>query len=294
MHLRRRCRTTWVSLLGLLLALQLPLAAHAEGASEVRTYVTSIHRLYENLEYERALEQISRAKRLAQGVDDDVILTLYEGVILADLNRLDEATAAFKSALLLRPEAKLPVVVAPKVARLFERLRKEAKRELARMGKGEAERRQAQARPRTPEPPNSSTEVPAEETRASEAVAPQPPPAPAAATEVSSRASLRSRALLPALAGGVLLAAGGVSYGMARSEQNRLRTGAPELDTLEAARTGASRGRTWQTVGFGLLGAGVVSLGIATGMYVLGAPTEPVALGVGTDGTSAFVYGRWP
>ena len=33
----------------------------------------------------------------------------------------------------------------------------------------------------------------------------------------------------------------------------------------------------------------------ATGMYLFGAPRdEAPALGLGTDGTSAILYGRWP
>ena len=123
-------------------------------------------------------------------------------------------------------------------------------------------------------------------------VVPQPvPPAP---VEASTPVNLRAHALLPAIAGGVLLAAGGVSLGLSTSERSKLRNVDPALDNLEAARATARRGRTYQTVGFGLMAAGVVGLSAATGLYVLGAPAESSTLGVTTDGTSAFVFGRWP
>jgi hypothetical protein len=38
----------------------------------------------------------------------------------------------------------------------------------------------------------------------------------------------------------------------------------------------------------------IVGLGLASSLYVMGVPDEPVRLGIGTNGTSAFVYGRWP
>ncbi|MFP2934620.1 hypothetical protein ACLESO_57830, partial [Pyxidicoccus sp. 3LG] len=113
---------------------------------------------------------------------------------------------------------------------------------------------------------------------------------------VSWRSGLRSRAWLPATVGGVLLVGGGVSYALSRSERSKLRNGDASLATYEDAERSASRGRTLQTVGVGLVGAGVVGLGISAGMYLLGRPAEPgkVGLGVSTDGTSAFVFGRWP
>jgi hypothetical protein len=256
---------------GLLLLLFLfPLAAPGAERNELRTYVTSIHRLYESLEYERALAQVSSARRFARTVDDDVTLSLYEGIILADLRGLDESTAAFKSALLLRPDAKLPLLVSPKVSQHFERVRRDVRQELAT----------AEAK-REPERPPAPVTAP-------------PVQAPTSG-EDAPRSSLRSRALLPAIAGGVLVVAGGVSYGVARSELGKLRKAPEGFTSLDDARRSADRGKTWQTVGFCLAGAGVVGLGVAAGMYALGAPDEAaLSLGVTTDGTSAFVTGRWP
>ncbi len=105
--------------------LLVPWMAHAQESTEVRTYLSSISRLYENLEYERALEQLSNAKRLTRSLEEDVAISLYEGLLLADLGKLDKASTAFKAALFLKPDAKLPVQVSPKVEQLFETLRQQ-------------------------------------------------------------------------------------------------------------------------------------------------------------------------
>jgi hypothetical protein len=68
----------------------------------------------------------------------------------------------------------------------------------------------------------------------------------------------------------------------------------PRIETREDMQRSVSRGSTWQTVGVSLIGVGVVGLTTAAGMYALGAPDSPVAMGVSTHGTSAFVHGRWP
>lgn len=106
---------------------------------------------------------------------------------------------------------------------------------------------------------------------------------------------MRSRAWLPAALGGVLLVGGGVSYAMALSERSSLRNDDAGLATLQDVDRSVSHGRTYQTVSLGLAGAGVVGLGMAAGMYLLGTPSEPERVGVtiSTDGTSAFVSGRW-
>jgi tetratricopeptide (TPR) repeat protein len=94
-------------------------------------YLVAAVRLYESLEYERALVQLERARRLVDDVKQDVLLSLYEGSIQADLGRMEEARASFKTALLLEPEATLPLRVSPKVEREFEAMRVRVRKELA-------------------------------------------------------------------------------------------------------------------------------------------------------------------
>lgn len=122
-------------------ALTVPLSAHAQS-DDAQRYLTAAARLYENLEYERALEQLKRARTLSRGVDDDVAIALYEGIILADMGKKEDSTAAFKEGLFLKPDAQLPVKVSPKVTADFEAVRREVKKELAPiLAKQEAERK---------------------------------------------------------------------------------------------------------------------------------------------------------
>jgi hypothetical protein len=113
-------------------------------------------------------------------------------------------------------------------------------------------------------------------------------------TQVATRSFTRPQFLIPAIGGGVLLVLGGTSWAMSRQELSRLNNEDPKFLNGEDAHSAASRGRTFQSVGVGLLGAGVAGLGFAAGWYVFGPPSNETALTVGTNGTSAFVQGRWP
>jgi tetratricopeptide (TPR) repeat protein len=241
----------------------------AQAASEASKYLTAAVRLYENLEYERALQKLAQAKRLVRAMEEDVTIALYEGLIYADMNKWEEANIAFKEGLYLKPDAQLPAKAAPKVQRAFEAARQEVKAELARA-----------ATPQKPSRPEQEPLVAA------------PPAASPAPVEVEARGS-RSRALLPAAVGGGLLIAGGVMWGLAFSERGKLRSTEPQFATRDEVQRSASRGRTYQTVGFTLMGAGVVGLGLAAGLYATGAPA-PVAVSATPEGAAVFVSGRWP
>ncbi|SEN34601.1 hypothetical protein SAMN05444354_1394 [Stigmatella aurantiaca] len=253
----------------------IPTVVRAEGSAEVQTHLLSIQRLFDDLEYERALSQIQRARQVPHGTEEEVILTLYEGVLQCELGQQEQGKAAFKSALLLKPEAKLPVQVAPKVNSLFESVRQQVKQEKAALfAQREAERLKAEAVP------------PGVQTSAF--------PAAAVSERASSMGDLRRYSLVPATAGGALAVAGGVAWGVSRGQLNQLRNDDPKLATMEDVQQRISRGRTWQTVGVSLLSVGAAGLAAAAGMYVWGAPDKPVALSVGTDGTSAVIQGMWP
>lgn len=90
--------------------------------------------LYENFEYEQALEQLSRAKALAQGVEQEVQVALYQGVVQAELGQRDESLASFRTGLYLKTDAKLPVKVSPKVERDFEDVRQSVLADLGLAG----------------------------------------------------------------------------------------------------------------------------------------------------------------
>jgi tetratricopeptide (TPR) repeat protein len=284
---------------GLTLLFLLSVSAHAEGESGVRAYLLSVNRLYQDLEYERAMAQIARARSLGPTVAEDVTLSLYEGIILADMNRWEESAGAFKEALFIQPEAKLPVKVSPKVEQSFEKVRQAVKQELA-------VHKQAPAPPPSPpssprlEPPAQAAASPQRAAPPGSAQAPtgeQISPTPDVSSVQAQRAPsgrLQPKVLAPAIGGGVLMVLGGTSWAFSRRELARLKGNDSSLDTREEVRSSASRGRTYQAAGLGMLGAGLAGLGIAAGLHFLGSPSKEMALGVSTNGTSAFVHGRWP
>ena len=263
----------------LLLCLSLPV--HAQVDSKVLDYFVSVNRLYEALEYERALEQITQARRLPLTVADKVDFSLYEGLILADMNRWEESAAAFKAALSLNPAAKLPVNVSPKVTQHLEAVRQQMQQGLPL------------PKPLLPEAKNPLVEQKAIKDPHALTL-PDSHALPATAPEVLQRDPLPSQVLIPTVGGGVLTIAGGTFWVLSRRELSRLRDNSLEIATREDAQSIASRGRTYQAVGVGLLGVGLVSLGTAAGLYALGKAPDEVTLGMSTDGTSAFVHGVWP
>ncbi len=304
--LRSRILPAWKPwTLLLILAVLRPVPALAQGSTDVQAYLLSVKRLYEDLENESALKQIARAKQVPRTKNEDVLLSLYEGIIQADLSRWEQSAAAFKAALSQHPEAQLPVKVAPKVQQHFEKVRQQVKQELAALAK-------PRASPPPPPPPGPPPPQPSQadtQTKPGVAVAqaepapqkpetlPSKPPSPVGLQEpatVAGRSFTRPQYLVPAIASGVLLVAGGTSWALSRRELSRLNNDDPALTSRAEARSAASRGRTLQSVGVGLLGAGVVGLGLTTGWYAFGTPSNELSLNVGTDGTSAFVQGRWP
>ncbi|WNG61753.1 hypothetical protein F0U59_48850 [Archangium gephyra] len=92
-------------------------------------------RLYESFEYEKSLAQLSRAKALAKGVEQEVPVALYQGVVQAELGQREESLAAFRTGLYLKPDATLPVKVSPKLEREFEDVRQSVLADLGLSGK---------------------------------------------------------------------------------------------------------------------------------------------------------------
>lgn len=125
-----RCLSLAVSLLVVLP----PRAARAE--TEVERHIAEAVRLYEELEYELALEQLERASKVSHGTEEEVTRFLYMGLISADLGRWAAARAAFRSALMLNPDARLPLRTAPKVAAAFESQQEKVQAERARTRTG--------------------------------------------------------------------------------------------------------------------------------------------------------------
>ena len=97
--------------------------------------------LYEQLEYEAALEQLAHAKSVAVDTEVRVLTWLYEGIILANLGQMDRSREAFRSGLRLQPSSVLPIEVSPKIAQLFQDVCQQEQPETSSPG------------PRSPAPP---------------------------------------------------------------------------------------------------------------------------------------------
>lgn len=140
-------------------------------------------RLYEALEYEKALHALAQARPLAATVDEQVAVALHRGIVLADLGRRKPAMEEFRAGLTLKPDAVLPLQVAPKVQRDFESVRNQVRSQQAASGPRQPASAEA-APPQQPAPPSA----PVAETPAA------PPPAETPAQALKSQATdLRSK-----------------------------------------------------------------------------------------------------
>ncbi len=267
--------------------------------------------LYDTFQYERALEELQGVRQHVRTEDELVSLLLYKGIFLAELLRKEEASAAFAEALRLRPGASLPENISPKITLQFE-----ATRAALAVSKPEPPKRpaepgpQSKARPPSPkqptkppspiDPPTPSPGAPeyVEETTEPPPKEMHPPlsmdaaPSPQVA-EVPKGRAFGPRVLVPAATGGALVMAGSVFWGLAWREHSRLASADLYFNNISEMKASASRFRTYQTVGFSLLGAGIVGLGVATSLYGLSERGSSVVLGVGTNGTQVFLHGRW-
>ncbi|MFY0579925.1 hypothetical protein ACN28S_41860 [Cystobacter fuscus] len=129
----------------LALTLMFPFSVHAAvpkadpKATTVQDPIAEVNRLYEDLEYEQALEQIQRARQGTLTEDEQVTLRLYEGIIVCELGKLEQGGQLFETALRTRSTAQLPIRVAPKVAKLFETTKAKVTEELAAANKARAD-----------------------------------------------------------------------------------------------------------------------------------------------------------
>lgn len=243
-----------------------PRSGLAREARTVQSYLAEAMRLYDLLEFEQALEQLAQGRTASTGRDDDASLSLHEGLILAELGRSEASDAAFEAALERQPDAVFPTVVSPKVQQRFEKVRQQVKARLT-------------LRPSQPAThPSSSLQ---QDSVAASAVEP-------------SQSSVR--VWLPASIGGGLLVGSGVTYLLARGQEAKLKGTGSDFATPADVKRTTSRGQTYQRISLGLAGAGVAALGVSAGLYLMARPSKAqrLALSVGSDGTSAYLFGRWP
>ncbi|QRO01749.1 hypothetical protein JRI60_23345 [Archangium violaceum] len=101
-----------------------------EGAVNFRATLGTISRLYRQMEYEQAFDQIQLARQSPLGTSELAVLSLYEGIVLYDMGKHVESGDAFQMALLIREDARLPEQVAPKIQSHFEAFRRRLQEEL--------------------------------------------------------------------------------------------------------------------------------------------------------------------
>ncbi|MDQ3264737.1 MAG: hypothetical protein M3Y59_13890 [Myxococcota bacterium] len=117
------------------------------------------------------------------------------------------------------------------------------------------------------------------------------PPSPVPSQALAAGPPMRSRAWIPAAAGGALLLAGGGAWYLAKNAESDLRTGPfPNYQELEKVRSAAevSRGIAYAGVPLGVLG-----LGVAAWMAFWG-PPAPVAVVPSPDGAAVVWAGVLP
>jgi len=240
------------------------LAGPAFGQSnEVKRFLNAAITLYENLEYEKALKQLQKARGKSNGSDDEMKISLLEGVVLADLGKEERALTAFKTAFGLDLEAKLPVEVSPKVGVIAEKARANVRKLLAPQLAREKEEKLAEQKKRADEQAAQLAEQKKRDDE--ERLRSQPPPATVGASAVSSSGTgLKVGA---GIAGGLGLLSGAAAVYLlvgANSRYNALSQGtaAPSeaVDLRESGKLFATLGYVFTGVAVAGIGAGVVLL----------------------------------
>ncbi|MCP3097864.1 hypothetical protein LZ198_03130 [Myxococcus sp. K15C18031901] len=238
-------------------------AARAEAA--FAGHLAEAVRLYEELEYELALEQLELAGKVSHGADEEVTRSLYKGLISADLGRWAAARAAFRAALILDLDARLPVRTAPKVVAAFESQLAKVRAERGR--KRTDTSRLAKTRPPVPEhlmSPESdavapfSSEAPAQVARV-DLMPVRPDGTSMAEMAVEERSTTRGVPVLSMVLLGVGAATGGVGtyYGLTSRSQLDSGRGMRFVDEMAGSHAQARRNATTANVLFGTAGLAV-------------------------------------
>jgi tetratricopeptide (TPR) repeat protein len=218
---------------------------------EFQRYLQAALRLYNSLDYEQALEKLTRARSYVRTLEDDALLSFYEGIILADLNRKVESRAAFRAGLLLQPDARLPLKVSPKVEQDFEKVRADVRRELA------SQQDPAETEQQPPRPQQAGS-VPSPSGLDSGPLV----PTPGVTASFTPRSPVVSYGLM---GGGAALAGAGVFLGMTALTYNERKRSMTIGEAVQARATAS----TQLSAGSFLLGAGLATIGTGTVLLLL-------------------------
>lgn len=105
----------WLLLVGATLAVGTPTAAF--GAND---YLDQGRIFYEEFEYGQCLVALGHALRESSTPEESVSIQIYSGLCHYHLGELEKAESAFRVALRLDPEARLPPLTSPKLLGFFE------------------------------------------------------------------------------------------------------------------------------------------------------------------------------
>jgi hypothetical protein len=103
----------------------LPAASVSAKESAQSPHLTAAIRLYQKMDLEAALAELSQAEVAAKDNEDETIKVLiYRGLIYSETARPAEANDQFKRALAIRPWAEMPEGTSPRIAKVFADARK--------------------------------------------------------------------------------------------------------------------------------------------------------------------------
>jgi tetratricopeptide (TPR) repeat protein len=251
----------------LLLFALLPTLAFSAQTAEVKKYVSSAIALYENLEYEKALKQLDKARLKSGGTEDDASISLVEGIIYAEMGKEDKADTAFRTGFALDPDVKLPVEVSPKVEKVANKARDKVKKMLApqleKQRQEDEARKQAELERQQAEDARKKEEDHRRQEEEMKSKTNQPPPL----GPVEQKLSLRKWAWAPAIvgvAGGVV---GAIFLVQAKNKYEALNgLTVPAGMGLQYKNDGASA----QTLGWVFMSVGIVGLAAAAAFLPFG------------------------
>lgn len=273
-------RRRWLTLARLLLWcvpllwLSLPASAKEARAKEPRKnphYVAAL-RLYKDLDYEQALQVLAKAAKWpANTLEQKVSIALLEGVLACELLQTEQGKEAFLRALAMNPDAKLMLSVSPKVTTLLEEVRQELLHP-APVG--------------VTKPLEGSPKL---------VVADPPPPNPwSAPLQVEERSAPMNLKYPVAIGGGVIAAGGVLALIQANSLAEQVRTADRSITTRENLDATLQRGRTFETVGWALMGVGVATT-VGSLLFLDTSESKPgVAVMASPEGAHLSLHGSLP
>lgn len=261
--------------LGLVAVAVLALPAWAQP-DDAKKYFNAAVTLYENLEYEKALTQLEKARSKATSSDDEIRIALLEGCVLADMGKAGKATESFKLGFGLDADAKLPVAVSPKVMALSEAARESVKKMLAptleQQRIADAKRKaEAELKEKEEALKRKEAALQEEQRRAAEREALAMPP-PAVKDQPKAGSSLRGLALIPGILGVGSAVAAAVFFGVAGGNYQALTAGTAAVADAPRLR---DDGKTFATLGYVFTGVAVAGVGAALTMFLLGGSSAP-------------------